>query len=350
MTVDSRGQFGSVVRTALVCLHLAATSLRAQQIMKIDSAFINRSTPAQHAVPGEGRDAIPLRMLPLVIPLQQAAGIHLDSVVAGAITELHSAVLLDSANGQLLVYDHDGGLVQRIGGRDEPMPVLNGATHLTIGRRNAIVVSTRNQSLLFFTLQDGRYRLSRQVDIRFDVHSMCYLNGWIVVNAPDASDFSVIKVLDYNTGALVRSFGTVYNSPDVASNVQAARGSLSCNHGNDLVVFAGYALPEVRGYLIGGAPKWRVRVPSPHVGARPVASHTALVPYGVLIQLAPAFDSLSTTGVTRAQSVFLGAAQGDVMGTGRWMTVVAAHNNRVLWRSYGNPEAMYLGWLVPISR
>ncbi len=106
---------------------------------------------------------------------------------------------------------------------------------------------------------DG-YRYLRMLQPGVGTRALCVLGSSLIVNKSRMEESGLLDVYDL-AGRHLRSFGTMYVSPNPALNSQYNDGLMVCDERSGLILFAAESgFGEVRAYRVDGTPVWRTTI------------------------------------------------------------------------------------------
>ncbi len=247
---------------AVPCLTLALSSASSQTVGRHpDRRFVDESVPATHTLRLEGpRAQAPAILGDATATIGREDGP--DHFIFGEITDLKvtpqgTVVVVDRQTQDVRLFDSRGLFLQRLGRPGQGPGEFRAPHSLLVTPDSEIWVADMQRRITVFKPSTDGYRLARTLPVEIGIRSMCYLGGELVANAVSISDPYVIRVLDASARPL-RSFGSVYSSPNAYINYQFAEGRIACDTTNDLIVYASQAaLGEIRAWHRDGKPAWR---------------------------------------------------------------------------------------------
>lgn len=240
----------------------AAQQAPAQEVKHPDKRFVDQSIAARVVEMGRPLASGTVRFSrPLaVLGAEEGSEDDVISVVtAAAFTTTGKVALLDEQSSGVRVFDSHGKFLQRFGQAGKGPGDFNHPRVMIAGPNDELIVFDLERRLQFFAWRNGRYVFARQVRVEVEPRSMCMLGAMLVLNGVGESLESIIHVIDPLTGAKVRSFGKVYQSPSLSANISIASGKIACDETSGTIVFAPPSvLGEVRAWRVDGTPLWRI--------------------------------------------------------------------------------------------
>lgn len=180
-----------------------------------------------------------------------------DSQVIGrieraALTSSGTVAVLDSYAKQLLHFNSNGQLIQRLS-RPGRGPGELFAPRALGHAQDELVVFDGNGRMLIYRIKSEQLILKTEVDLQLEVYDACLSKNVMLVHGRRPGDLRIFHLFT-RAGEYIRSFGQVYRSGNPIIDHQLSRGLVGCGHGR--FVFAGTALLELRVYDESGRELW----------------------------------------------------------------------------------------------
>ncbi|MDX2122640.1 MAG: hypothetical protein SF070_16475 [Gemmatimonadota bacterium] len=253
-------------RLPLLVLALSATALPAAaqtggqhpDLRYLQAPAVPTNTIALSAPPQRA----PFRLLAPVARYgaeDDPADLILGDILAVVPTPTGIAVL-DDKYFRLRLFDADLRPRQQLG-RSGQGPGEFSRRLLSMARDSAgnLYVADLQGVKLFAPGAEG-YQYVRMLKREIGSRALCILGSALVVNKSSVGGTELLEVYDLE-GRRLRSFGTMYQSPNPGLNTQYNDGLLVCDPRSGLILFAAESgFGEVRAYRVDGTPVWRTTI------------------------------------------------------------------------------------------
>ena len=249
-----------VATTRLIAQGATTTEIRHPDGKYVDQSITARVVRFADAATGATTRA--LRPTPVTMGAEDGSDdVVMSRMNAVAINRSGQVLVLDELSSVVRVFDPNGSFVQRIGRAGKGPGDFFHARVMTLSPDDDVVVYDLMGRLQVFRQRNGRHELSRTIPIDFEITAMCFLGNRLFANAMSTGARSIVHAIDYQTGQVTSSFGSVYNSPSFITNVNVSSGKLVCDQQNQQVVLATSSmLGEIRAWKLDGTPAWRVSI------------------------------------------------------------------------------------------
>lgn len=295
-------------------------------------------------------------------PRGDVEGVGDDSIgriADGLILPAGEILLVNDALQVLWRYGPDGAQRQLIGRPGQGPGEFRGPRSATMVR-GALAVLDAGIGLQFSVPAGDGFTFSRGVRLTLEADDLCVLDSALVVQGT-AAGLPILHLFSQQ-GELNRSFGQIYNSPNISINEAiGSTGRLVCDGDNKLVIYAPRgALGEVRAYRTDGTPVWRTifanfranrmedhpggwRVTVSPDGVHSLHALTAIPGRGLLVQWTyRTYDEI----VARASygtilSYLLNPVTGEPIGPDTTLPPILAATDSTVLVAYEDPEPRF---------
>ena len=250
--------------TAL-CLAFPLTSARSQSPGRHpDRRYVDQSIPVTTTVLLSGPRTVLTTELTLPtarIGREDGPEHSMLGEVAGVATNRSGQVIVvDRKSQDVRLFDMRGAFLQRLGRAGQGPGEFRAPHSVIVTPSDEIWIADMQRRLTVFAPTSDGYKLKRTIPTEIGIRSMCYLNGDLIANGIGLGDPFVVRVLD-SLARPIRSFGSLYSSPNAMVNYQFSEGLVTCDATNDLIIYASAAaLGEIRAYRRDGRAVWRTVV------------------------------------------------------------------------------------------
>lgn len=166
-------------------------------------------------------------------------------------------VLLDAVQSELRIFDATGRPTRRLGRAGRGPGEFSDPLSLAADTDGRLYVADLAHAIQVFAPGPAGYRYERTLHIEVAARGMCFLNGRLVVQGMKFGEDPILRAYD-RSGRVVRSFGTLYRSPNRLLNYQFSEGRIACDAQRGLILYAPYdVVGEVRAYRADGTAVWR---------------------------------------------------------------------------------------------
>jgi hypothetical protein len=166
-------------------------------------------------------------------------------------------VVLDDRQSELRLFDAAGRPTQRLGRAGRGPGEFFNPLSVAVDPEGRIYVADLAHAIQVFGPGPEGYRYLRTIQIEIAANAMCFLDTLLVVQGAHFGQDTILHVYD-RTGRVLRSFGTLYRSPNRMLNYQFGAGRIACDPQRELVLYApGGVIGEVRAYRTDGTLVWR---------------------------------------------------------------------------------------------
>jgi hypothetical protein len=255
------------VRSSILTLMLGvgAASVGAGQANRHpDRRFVDQSIPVTATVRLSGpRSGTALALSNTIVSIGREDGpeeLMFGEIASAAGNSRGQVIVVDKRTEDVRLFDAQGKFLKRLGRKGQGPGEFRAPHSLLVTANDEIWIADMQRRLTVFAPSADGYTLARTIPVDIGIRSMCMLSNELIVNGVALGDPHVIRVLDSHARP-IRSFGTLYSSPNALLNLQFAEGKVACDSANDLIVYASSALVgEIRTYRRDGRPVWRVVV------------------------------------------------------------------------------------------
>lgn len=340
-----------------------ARSLASEPNTHPNGRYVDQSIRPTHTTSlSDDGASLNLFLGPVLVPpegLSRAGSDSIGRIADGLILRAGEILIVDDALQVLRRYGPDGAQRQVIGRPGQGPGEFRGPRSATMVP-GALAVLDAGIGLQFFVPAGDGFTFSRGVRLKLEADDLCALDSVLVVQG-SAAGLPILHLFSLQ-GELNRSFGQIYNSPNISINEAiGSTGRLVCDGDNKLVIYAPRgALGEVRAYRTDGTPVWRTtfanfkanrmedqpggwRVTVSPDGVHSLHALTAIPGRGLLVQWTyRTYDEI----VARASygtilSFLLDPATGQPIGPDTTLPPILAATDSTVLIAYEDPEPRF---------
>ncbi len=178
---------------------------------------------------------------------------HIQGVVIDSAERLY---ILEQRTSEVRIFNPAGDLVDVVGKPGRGPGELANPLSLTIDGRGDLLVGDLTRHVHVFQPSMAGFKYLKSLTLAVSALEMCIMGQHLFVHGVRLDDNRVIHEYDLQ-GNFIRSFGTMYKSPNEIINFTLSQGHLACAVDDSVVVFApGSGIGELYGYDTTGALRW----------------------------------------------------------------------------------------------
>jgi hypothetical protein len=168
--------------------------------------------------------------------------------------------VLDDRLGTVTVFSSQSALGYSIGAPGNGAGQFTDPSSLAVAENGDLYVSDFGRRLHVFRKTKTGYAPGQTYRIDIPIEDLCVLGGRIIIHSRPLNRPELLYVLN-DSGAVIKSFGELYRSPNPHVNREIARGKISCSTPEGVILYAPAAsiVPELRAYGIDGRLRWITR-------------------------------------------------------------------------------------------
>ncbi len=201
----------------------------------------------------------------LVDKLASSKEILIVGVLDGELHEMFGQILdlaadlegnlyvLDARNYVVRVFDSSGEFVRHHGAPGEGPGEFRAPSALEIDGTNRLLVADRIQRITAFTRENAD--VGTTMTLQDSPRDLCVSATRIYIHTVGSERAGIVHALD-TTGTYLDSFGSGYQFGGAMAREDLSRGSLTCSHHSDDVMFTFRYVPVMRRYSSQGEIKW----------------------------------------------------------------------------------------------
>lgn len=201
----------------------------------------------------------------LVDRLSRSAEVLVVGVLEGEVHEMFGQIedlvtdtegnlyVLDARNSVVRVFDSRGEYVRHYGAPGEGPGEFRAPTALAIDRANRLLVADRIRRITAFSRENGS--VVATMTLQDGPLDLCVSATRIYIHTAGSEHGDVVHAVD-TTGAYLHSFGSGYQFGGTLAREDLSRGSLTCSHHTDDVMFTFRYVPVMRRHSSQGEIKW----------------------------------------------------------------------------------------------
>ena len=161
--------------------------------------------------------------------------------------------VLDDRNYAVRVFDSRGDYVRQHGAPGEGPGEFRAPSALEIDGTNRLLVADRIQRITAFSRENAN--VGTTMTLQDSPLDLCVSATRIYIHATGSERGGIVHALD-TTGAFLDSFGSGYQFGGAMAREDLSRGSMTCSHHTDDVMFTFRYVPVMRRYSSQGEIRW----------------------------------------------------------------------------------------------
>lgn len=171
-----------------------------------------------------------------------------------------TVAVIDETAPEVRLFSIAGRHLQTVGRKGEGPGEFRAPQAVIRSPTGDLLISDIRRNIQIFRTGARGFEHRQTWQLPFSPRSMCFVGRRLFVNATMLDNSSIIHEISDN-GTVVRSFGSVYRSPNPLVNYETGQGRIACDARRQLVYFmAGGLIGEVRAFRLTGELVWRVQV------------------------------------------------------------------------------------------
>lgn len=253
-------------RGALLLLSLAAIAPLAAQT-KSDHpkpAYITPAARTTSVAFGTGPKAVTSAVRGVVVgAIGEEAGTPattLGTINRAVFLDDTTVAIIDWTEANVRLFTITGRHLQTVGRKGQGPGEFRAPQTVAIAPSGDLFIADVRRTIEIFRRGPEGWEYRTTWKLPFGVRDMCFVGDRLFVNAAVLGKPEMLHEID-DAGSVVRSFGSVYRSPNQLVDHDVANGNIACDPERQLVHFiAGSVIGDVRAYRTTGALVWRVQV------------------------------------------------------------------------------------------